>query len=156
MIISIPLQTILDRIHTRNYYVGESYKAKDLDYSIVQSSYDNIDELKTSVESALDEVVGMFLKRAKEISYVWGNDRYDITIVPYGRIPDNGEEVLRLLGNAITDYCAQYSIYQWLLVLKPDIANPIGSLLPNIINKITKYIGMISDPVRRRYTPFGI
>ena len=155
MIITIPLQTILDRIHTRSYYIGESYKAKDIDYSIVQSSIDNVDELGVSIDIALSNIAGMLIKRVKDFTYDLEEDCI-IDITPYGREPENGDSVVKLLENAIIDYCVQYSVYHWLLVLKPEIASPIGSLLPLIEDKIIKYIGMISNPVKRRYTAFGI
>lgn len=152
----IPLSDISCKIDTKTYYLGESYKAKDSGYSIVQSCSDNLDEIQSYVESAINEVIGKMLKRVKSIDNEFTDGKFIIKVESYDRIPDNKEYVVDLLKKEIIDYCVQYSAFQWVNLVKPEIAQPLSLMLPIMMNKIEKYISMISGIIKRRYTSFGI
>ena len=149
--ITIPVKGILDSVNSKTYYIGESYKKKDIDFCDVQTSGDNADELTTYIETAINEIVGNLTKRVNDIEFDI-TDKIVISFNPFNRVPGNYEVVAKMLSKAIEDYAVNYTTYQWLNTVKPDIAAPIFSLLDKNMSQVYKYIGMLSDMVRRRAT----
>jgi hypothetical protein len=156
--ISLPLETIRDIVHSRTYYIGESFKRKDIDYVSVQTSSDDIAELGEYVDTALNELCGKLVKRAKTID--WDEitnpntheKEFTVTLTPYKRFPNNAKHVFLLLRKAMLDYITTYVIYQWLITVKPELAATFYNQLPELMWKCETHVAQISGIIRRRAT----
>lgn len=150
--IVISLSSIFSEINIRTYYQGESLKRKDADFVSVQTSEDDHDALLTFVETALNNTNGWLIKRVREFDWVMGSENVEITLVAHSRIPPHADKVVKLLEKAIFDYIVNYSIYEWLLVVKPELASVTENRNDSLLWDVVKFIGMISGNIRRRAT----
>lgn len=150
--ITIPLSSIFSEINIRTYYQGESLKRKDADFVSVQTSEDDYEALRTFVETALNNTNGRLIKRVREFDWIMGGENVEIDLVPYNRIPPHADKVVKLLEKAIFDYIVNYCIYEWLLVVKPELASVTEKRNDSLLWDVVKFIGMISGNIRRRAT----
>ena len=150
--INIEIQKLYDEINSRLYYEGESLKRKDIDFASIQTGDDDYPQLRTFVETALNNISERMLKRVISFTYSFVSD-IDITLLPYYRVPtEDAEKVIPLLKKAMIDYIVNYAIYEWLLVVKPDLAPINGQRNEDLLYIVIKFIEMISGRVRRRAT----
>lgn len=156
--VTLTLDSIYDEVNARTYYQGESLKRKDIDYVSVQTSGDDYDALRTYVETALNNVCGYLLKKVK--GFTWGIADDDekigiisISLVPYCRVPaEHAEKVCKLVGKALFDYIVNYTLYEWYLVVKTELAGDVGMRNDALLSEVLKHIGMASGRIRRRAT----
>ena len=152
------MDSIYDEVNARTYYQGESLKRKDIDYVSVQTSSDDYDALRTYVETALNNACGYLLKKVKAFSWEIADDDekigiISISLIPYCRIPPiHAEKVCRLVGKALFDYIVNYTLYEWYLVVKTELANAVGARNDALLSEVLKHVGMISGRIRRRAT----
>lgn len=149
--IAIPTERVLSEINLKTYYQGESLKRKDADFVSIQTSEDDYDVLYTFIETALNTINGRLIKRVKNFEWVINED-ITISLTPYDRIPPHADKVVELLKKAIFDYTVNYCIYEWLLVVKPELASISGSRNEILLCDVVKFIGMLSGAIRRRAT----
>lgn len=150
--IDITLASIFSEVDSRTYYQGEALKRKDADFVSIQTSVDDYDALRTFIETALNNTSGRLIKRVKEFEWIIDDEGITIHLIPYNRIPPHADKVAKLLKKAIFDYIVNYSIYEWLLVVKPELASVSESRNEPLLWDIVKFIGMISGNLRRRAT----
>lgn len=150
--IDITLASIFSEVDSRTYYQGEALKRKDADFVSIQTSEDDHDALRTFIETALNNTNGRLIKRVKEFEWVIDDEGITMRMIPYNRIPPHADKVMILLKKAIFDYIVNYSIYEWLLVVKPELASVSESRNEPLLWDIVKFIGMISGNLRRRAT----
>ena len=150
--ITIEIQKLYDEVNSRLYYQGESLKRKDIDFVSVQTGEDDYPQLHTFVETALNNISERMLKRVISFTYSFDTDIL-ITLSPYDRMPaEDAEKVIPLLKKAMIDYIVNYVMYEWLLVVKPDLAPINESRNDSLLYFVIKFIEMISGRVRRRAT----
>lgn len=149
--IEINTLDILKGVDLKTYYIGESYKKKDIHYTDIQTSEDNYGELSTYVDTAFSDVLGRIMK---SLNFSWAkeDDVYTISFTPYKRTPEQSEQVSELLKQAIYDYIVGFTAYQWALLVKPDISKPLGEMLIPLFDKIERVVSMINVMPRRRST----
>lgn len=150
--IEITLASIFSEVDSRTYYQGEALKRKDADFVSIQTSADDHDALRTFIETALNNTSGRLIKRVKEFEWVIDDESITMHMIPYNRIPPHADKVIKLLKKAIFDYLVSYSIYEWLLVVKPELASVSESRNEPLLWDVVKFIGMISGNLRRRAT----
>lgn len=150
--IKISLIDLYSEIEVRTYYQGESLKRKDADFVSIQTSEDDREALLTFIETALNNTNGRLIKRVKECEWDINNENVIIQLIPYNRIPPHADKVVKLLEKAIFDYIVNYCIFEWLLVVKPELASIAEKRNDSLLWDVVKFIGMISGMVRRRPT----
>lgn len=153
--INIQLSSIFSEIDVRTYYQGESLKKKDADFSSIQTSSDDYEVLRTLVETAVNNISGRLIKRVKSLDWIMSEENINITLTPYNRIPPHADKVVVLLKKAIQDYIVNYICYEWLLIVKPELAPVPEQRNDTLMWDVVKYIGMLSGIVRRRATDLG-
>lgn len=151
--IDIELGSIFSEIDSRTYYQGESFKRKDVDFVSIQTSEDDKDILLPIIETALNNVSGRLIKRIRGFKWSVNANTISIELVPYYRVPEeHANKVIALLKKAIFDYIVNYSCYEWLLVVKPELAHVTENRNATLLSEVSKFIGMISGRIRRRAT----
>lgn len=153
MILKIDLTSIFDEIHSRTYYQGEALKRKDIDMANIQTSLDDTPALRTFAETAINNVSSIMIKRVVNYNFELDSDCIIITFEPHKRIPESdAPNVVKLLSKAITDYAANYIMYEWYLTVAPELASLPESRIMILLDKVNSCIQMLSKPVRRRAT----
>lgn len=151
--INIELTNIFSEIDSRTYYQGESFKRKDADFVSIQTSEDDKDALFPIIETALKNIYGRLIKRIKYFEWSLDANVINIELVPYSRIPEeHGNKVVALLKKSIFDYIVNYCCYEWLLIVKPELAHIPEKRNSFLLSEVSKFIGMISGRIRRRTT----
>lgn len=152
LLVEILLANILSEIDSKTFYQGEALKRKDIDFVSIQTSSDDYDLLHSFIKTALNNISGRLIKRVK--AFEWGIDGEKIfmNFIPHNRIPPHANKVIKLLEEAIFDYIVNYCIYEWLLVVKPELATVTEKRNDLLLWDVVKFIGMISGMVRRRAT----
>lgn len=150
--IAIPASSIFSEVNIRTYYQGESLKRKDADFVSIQTSEDDYDALRTYIETALNNINGRLIKRVREFDWAITSENITISLVSYNRIPPHADKVVKLLEKAVFDYIVNHCIFEWLLVVKPELAPVAENRNDALIRSVVKFIGMISGMVRRRAT----
>lgn len=151
--INIELASIFSEIDSRTYYQGESFKRKDADFVSIQTSEDDKDALLHIMETALNNINGRLIKRIKNFEWSVNADSINIELLPYYRIPEeHAGKVSALLKKSIFDYIVNYCCYEWLLIVKPELAYISENRNASLLAEVSKFIGMVSGRIRRRST----
>ena len=135
----------------QTYYAGESKKRQDVDADITQTSSDNYDELSVFMDTALNDVSGMLLKRTKSSSFTRDEKSILCSIDPF-TVKTNAEYISTLLRKAIFDYVVNYIVYKWIEMVKPEMAGLYFQNIAKLEYSVIKYVGMLSGHPRRRST----
>lgn len=152
LVINIELSSIFSEIDVRTYYQGEALKRKNADFVSIQTSSDDYDTLRTPIETAVNNINGKLIKRVR--TFEWGMDEnvLIIKLIPYNRIPPHADKVVLLLKKAIFDYIVNYTCYEWLLMVKPELT-PVPERRNEVLMwDVVKFVSMISGMIRRRAT----
>lgn len=153
ILIDIELAGVFSEIDSRMYYQGESMKRKDIDFVSIQTCDDDREILLPIMETALSNINGSLVKRVKDFEWHVGEKSISIELVPYLRIPeDHAGKVALLLKKSIFNYIVNYCCYEWLLVVKPELASVPENRNAVLLAEVSKFIGMISGRIRRRST----
>ena len=151
--ITISLEKIYQQVTTELYYAGESMKRKDMDYVSIEAGEDDYATLKIFVESAMNELSQRFIKRLASYTCTIDDTNITITFTPHSRVPEeDAEKASSFMGKAIFDYIVNYTIYKWLLVVKPELATINASNISPLLFSVMKFSEMLSNIVRRRAT----
>lgn len=152
LLIEIQLSNILLEIDSRTFYQGESLKRKDVDFVSIQTSSDDYELLHSFIETALNNISGRLIKRVKDFEWAIDGEKISINLMPHNRIPPHSDKVIILLKKAIFGCIVNYCIYEWLLVVKPELASVSEQRNEPLLWDVVKFIGMISGNIRRRAT----
>lgn len=151
--ITIKFDTVYDEIKSRLYYEGESLKRKDIDFVSIQAGEDDSAQLSSFIDTALNNISQQMLKRLVSYTYTKSDDSAVMTFYPNSRIPEtDAVKAVVFLTKAIIDYVVNYAMYEWLLVVKPEIANINEQRISPLMFNLCKYIEMLSKMPRRRAT----
>lgn len=149
--LSLLIDGILKEVDMQTYYAGESKKRQDVDADITQTSSDNYDELSVFMETALNDVSGMLLKRTKSSSFTQDEKSISFSIDPF-TVKTSAEYLGILLKKAIFDYVVNYIVYKWFETVKPEMAGMYFQNIAKFEYSVIKYAGMLSGNPRRRAT----
>jgi len=148
---SLLIDEILKEVDMQTYYAGESKKRQDVDADITQTSSDNYDELSVFMNTALNDVSGMLLKRTRSSSFTQDEKSILCSINPF-TVKVNAEYIGNLLKKAIFDYVVNYIVYKWIEMVKPEMAGLYFQNIAKLEYSVIKYVGMLSGHPRRRST----
>jgi len=148
---SLLIDEILKEVDMQTYYAGESKKRQDVDADITQTSSDNYDELSVFMDTALNDVSGMLLKRTRSSSFTQDEKSILCSIDPF-TVKANAEYISNLLKKAIFDYVVNYIVYKWIEMVKPEMAGLYFQNIAKLEYSVIKYVGMLSGHPRRRAT----
>ncbi len=154
LVIAIASEKVFSDVHFRTYYQGETLKRKDADFASIQTSSDDEDLLASFLETAVNELAGKMVKRVIALDWkIEEGGMITFELYPYRRIPvEDAEKVKKLLERSMTDYMANRCLYEWLLVVNPELSSAAFSRNNRLEGEVLKHIGMVSGMVRRRAT----
>ncbi len=154
--VTLSISQIVEEVNIQTYYLGESSKKKDPDLAIVQTSVDDMGLLLTPIETGVNEIAAMLIKRVSSFDWVIEDGRVVMDIVSYRRLPlTDAEKVGRILGKAIKDYLVTIAMVHHLTTVAPELSQPAIARIPANEASITRAISMISGNIRRRATDLG-
>jgi hypothetical protein len=140
-------QTILDKVYTKTYYVGEMLKNKDTDMKFVQACSDDSDILSDYMDAEINRINGYMTKRLVSFSI----DKENITVNTNRPLKD---KIVNIIENALESYLVEYITWKWIKDNYPQIANPSDK--EERLWQLKDAITSLSPSVRRRATTIGI
>ena len=152
--ITIQKSELQQQIDSRNFYMGESAKRKDKDADTIQSSKDDEDLLLTFTHTACNELVTAVALRFPIIRYTIEEE--SITF-EFETQDNRRNHLLPTLARAILDYLVNETTMHWLLLRKPEMAQPYISLRQALFNNAIQMFAKLynTQRVRRRCTDLG-
>ena len=149
--ITIERSELQQQIDLRNFYMGESAKRKDKDADTIQSSKEDEDLFITFAHTACNALVTAVALRFPSVGYTIDDKEIVFTFETEKEVRDNLVEMLR---HSIIDYLVNEAIMQWLLLRRPNMAQPQisqrGSLYRNVQFMFAKLYN--THKTRRRAT----
>lgn len=141
-------QSIIDKVHTRTYYLAESKKKEMPDLAFMQTSSDNADILSDYMDAAIDEIKSYMEKRL--ISFSWSED--DVITVTSER--DKADLMTERLDKAMSDYLVEELVYRWASDTFPRFSD--SKVRDEKLDNLKDIICSLAPNVRRRATTMGI
>ena len=138
---------VLNKVHIKTFYIGESKKADNPNIALIQTSADNTDILNDYFSRYMNELAGYMNKRL--IDFSWDGETLSVQ-----SSREKKDEMIQVLDNAISDYLAERMVFQWLLDNNVEVNNP--PLYEELLDKVKTYIAALSPNVRRRATTMGV
>ena len=121
------------QIDLKNFYMGDSAKRMDKDADTIQSSKDDEELLCMFLKTACNELVTAVALRFPSVGYTIDDKEIVFTFETEKEVRDDLVEMLR---HSIIDYLVNEAIMQWLLLRRPNMAQPQisqrGSLYRNV------------------------
>lgn len=143
----ISKQSILDKVYTKTYYIGESKKGKDPDMKYVQAGADDADILSDYLMDEINRMRGYMTKRL--VDFVLKND----CIFLRTNRPDR-RDMLPVIERSFESYLVEYLSWKWIKDNYPQIADPSDK--DARLWELKDHITSLSPRVRRRATEMGI
>ena len=138
---------VLNKVHTKTFYIGESKKADNPNIALIQTSDENSDILSDYFNRYMNELTGYMHKRL--IDFSWDGDTLTIQSPR-----EKKDEMVKVLDNAISDYLTERLVFQWFMDNNVEVNNP--PLYEELLDKVKTYIATLSPNVRRRATTMGV
>ena len=142
---------LLQQIHLRNYYMGETAKRKDNDADTIQSSKDDEDLLLTFIHTACNELVTAVALRFPFISYTIDEENIIFEFETPGNIRSH---LLPMLQRATADYLVNEATMHWLLLRRPEMAKNCISVRTELCSNVLFTFAKLynTQKIRRRAT----
>nr|DAU87698.1 MAG TPA: hypothetical protein [Caudoviricetes sp.] len=139
-------ESILNKVYTKTYYIGEALKKNNTHDSIVQACKDNSDILLDYFEAALNEI--NFYAQKKLFKVIVTDKSIEIISERAKK-----EEISKSLDSLVSDYLVEYISFRWLFDNGYGIS-PEGVL--NALENVKDCICALAPKVRRRAANMGI
>ena len=150
-IMTIERSGLQQQIDLKNFYMGDSAKRMDKDADTIQSSKDDEELLCMFLKTACNELVTAVALRFPSVGYTIDDKEIVFTFETEKEVRDDLVEMLR---HSIIDYLVNEAIMQWLLLRRPNMAQPQisqrGSLYRNVQFMFAKLYN--THKTRRRAT----
>lgn len=140
-------QDVINKVHTRTYYIAESKKREMPDLAIMQTSSDNSDILSDYIDAAVEELMAYMQKRLLEVE--WDGESLKVT-----SSRDKAELMLIQLDKAIADYLVEELCYRWVSDTFPKLTNE--SLREKKLDYVKDIVCSLAPRIRRRATTMGV
>lgn len=140
-------QEVLDKVHTRTYYIAESKKGEIPNLAFSQTSSDNNDILTDYLDSLVQRLTGYMTKRLLQVE--WDGETLKVTTNR-----DNADEMAQALDKAITDYMVEELVARWMEDTFPKMAD--RRLAEERLDYVKDCVCALAPNVRRRATNLGV
>ena len=149
--IKIKWSELRRQIDLRNFYMGESAKRNDLNADTIQSCNDDDNLLLMYTQKACNELITAVALRFPSITS--SADTEDISIL-FETETTPPTHLTPMLTQAISDYLVNEVNMQWLLTVKPEMAQTNISLRSFLYNNVQQIFAKFYNrpKLRRRST----
>ena len=149
--IIIKRSELQQQIDLKNFYMGESAKRTDKDADTIQSSKDDEELLLTFIHTACNELVTAVALRFPSIGYTIEDKEI---IFEFETHDDSRSHLLPMLSRAIQDYIVNETTMHWLLLRRPNMAQPYISLRTSLYSNVLFVFAKLYNThrIRRRST----
>ena len=149
--ITIERSGLQQQIDLKNFYMGDSAKRTDKDADTIQSSKDDEELLCMFIRTACNELVTAVALRFPSIGYTI--DEKEIAI-NFETLHDLRDDLVEMLRHSIIDYLVNEVIMQWLLLRRPNMAQPQISQRANLYRNVQFMFAKLynTQKTRRRAT----
>lgn len=140
------IKSVLEKIYTKTYYIGEAHKRENANAGIIQACADNDDVLMDYISMELEEINFYAKKRLVEFAFNEGKISVESS-------RPKADEMKGCMEKLLSDYLVEYASYRW---LNDNGVNYDSSIKDESLHRLKDCICSLAPRVRRRATNMGI